>query len=61
MPGTNARQHRSPAFDPVLSLRLDQLIILLDEPQPPLRRHWLRLRKLWLERHVPAWYPEGRP
>lgn len=55
---TNAPSHRSSTFDPVLSARLDQLIVLLDEPLPPLRRRWIRLRKLWLERHVPAW-PAG--
>ena len=49
-----------PPFDPVLSLRLDQVIILLDAQPPGLRRRWLQLRKRILELQVPAVYQEGR-
>ncbi len=56
---TKARQHRSSAFDPAVSLRLDQVIIVLDAQPPGLRRRWLQLRKRILEIHVPAFYPKG--
>lgn len=48
-------------FDPDLSLRLDALIIELDEQPNRMRRAWLRLYKAWLEREVPAWHPGARP
>lgn len=46
-----------PAIDPVLSRKLDELIIALETEQCPLRRSILKLLKRWFERQVPAYYP----
>ena len=46
-------------FDASLSLTLDDVIIQLDAEPTGIRRRWLLLRKMWYERHVPAFYPDG--
>ncbi len=44
----------APVLDSELSRRLDLIIARLDEERRPLRRRWLQLQKLYLERNVPA-------
>ena len=48
-----AAQSTTPPFDSRLSARLDLIQIQLDEPQPAIRRWWLRARKRLAERKIP--------
>jgi hypothetical protein len=58
-PSTGHQAARS--FDVALSLTLDNVIFLLDAGPTGIRRRWLLLRKMWYERHVPAWHPGEVP
>ncbi len=54
--------HTPNTFDVRLSIELDALIMEMENEHPNcMRRTGLRLYKRWLERKVPAWYPEARP
>ena len=48
-------------FDQRLSTRVDVIILQLEASAPKtIHRAWWRLQKLIAERHVPAFYPDGR-
>ncbi len=47
--------------DPAVSRRIDAIISHYEAQRPhTLGRAWWRLQKLIAERHVPAFYPDGR-
>lgn len=52
---THCDADASPVLDPVLSRKLDQVLIELEADPRSMRRLWLRLRKRILERQVPKW------
>ncbi len=47
--------------DPTVSHRIDWIVVHYETTQPKtVSRAWWRLQKRIAERHVPAFYPDGR-